>query len=114
MSKPTNSNDGCPNWAQEAIEQLKQMEIYLGNIPNDPRWQSQHVNAMSRRTFTKGEQVFDEDKAEFAFKRIVRSLHHEGFSARNIVDFINSRIRYQGGPPYCSIAEVEEALGHNA
>lgn len=112
MTNAHNSKDVCPAWASEAIEQLRQIEIYLGNIPSQQAWQSQHLDHVSKRTFSKGEQIFDEEKAEFVFKKIVRGLHHDGFSTRKIVEFINARVGYQGGPPYCNEAEVEAVVQH--
>ncbi len=105
--------DSCPAWAGEAIEQLKQIEVYLGNIPSNARWQTQHVSEIFKRTFNKNEQVFDEDKAEFVFKKIVRGLKHEGFTVDKIVEIVNGRIAYVGGPRYCNAAEVSEALSQD-
>jgi hypothetical protein len=108
----SNKKDACPEWADEAIAQLKQIEIYLGNIPSHPLWQSHHLEAISKRAFSRDQQTFDEEKAEFVFKKIVRGLVHEGFSTRSVMEFINARIAYKNAPPYCNEAEVEEILHH--
>ena len=100
-------NDSCPTWAAEMIMQLRQVEIYLGNIPEGLAWKSTHIKEVSQRVFAKEEQVFDDHKAEWIYKRIVRSLAEASFSSEDIRSFINSRIGYAGGPAYTSKEEIE-------
>jgi hypothetical protein len=106
MDASSMKKDNCPPWAEEAIAQLQQMEIYLGNIPSHPLWQSQHLDAISKRSFERNEQVFNEEKTELLFKKIVQGLTQDGFAVAQIVEFINARISYKGAPPYCNTAEV--------
>ncbi len=101
------SSDSCPTWAAEMIMQLRQVEIYLGNIPKELAWKSEHINEVSGRVFTRNQQVFDDHKAELIYKRIVDGLIRDGFSCQEITNFINARIGYTGGPAYTSADEVQ-------
>ena len=103
-------SDGCPAWAEEMIDQLRQVEVFLGNVPKALAWQSDHVNQVLSKTFLE-ESVLDNDKADLIFHRITRRLHAESYSQEAIVGFFNSRIGYKGGPKYCSTDEVEAVLG---
>lgn len=109
MSKMSNITDSCPKWAIETIEQLRQVEIYLGNIPKALAWESSHLADVMKRTFNKDEAVFSEEKADLIFRKIVKGLLQDGFTSHEIAEFVNSRIGYQGGPRYCNSQDVEEA-----
>lgn len=111
MTKKETPKDKCPEWAEDLIAKLREVEIILGNIPDSLAWKSEHLAKISERAFAKDEAVFDDKKAEFIYKRIVRGLHDENFSADSITKIINARIGYKGGPPYTSESEVREALG---
>ncbi len=111
MSEKKKFEDGCPAWAEDLIMKLREVEILLGNIPDSLTWKSEHLKKVSERAFAKDEAVFDDKKAEFIYRRIVRGLADEKFSADKITAFINIRIGYKDGPPYTSIAEVQEAMG---
>lgn len=102
--------DTCPSWAEDLIMKLKQVEIYLGNIPSVLAWKSHHLDEIAKRAFDKDQAVFDEEKAEFIYKRIVRGLAKEAFSPETIGDFFNHRIGFDGGPVYTNAEEVREAL----
>ncbi len=110
MSNQASLKDGCPEWAQDLIVKLREVEILLGNIPNSLAWQSKHIAEVAKRAFAKEEAVFDEQKVEFIYKRIVRGLIQEKFSPAQICAFINARVGYQGGPPYTNEAEVREVM----
>jgi hypothetical protein len=69
---------------------------------------------VSERAFAKEEAVFDDKKAEFIYKRIVRGLADEKFPAETIVKMINARIGFKDGPPYTNEEEVLEAIGKQA
>lgn len=103
-------SDNCPEWASEKIDQLRQIEVFLGNIPKTADWKSNHCKDIMKRSFEKEVQVFDDAKAELVFKRIVKSLANEGFNIETIVGFFNTRIDYENGPVYCDASEVSEAL----
>ena len=103
--------DGCPDWAEDLIAKLREMEILLGNIPDSLAWKSEHLNKVAKRAFAKEEAVFDDSKAEFLYKRIVRGLTEESFTPDTIAAMMNARIAYKGGPRYTSADEVLEALG---
>ncbi|MBI2603034.1 MAG: hypothetical protein HYW48_08255 [Deltaproteobacteria bacterium] len=110
QEKTEKIQDTCPKWAEDLIMKLKQVEIYLGNIPSVLAWQSQHLDAIAKRAFEKDEAVFDEEKAEFLYRRIARGLVKENFSPEIISGFFNRRIGFQGGPAYTNADEVREAV----
>ena len=105
-SKPT--PDKCPDWAQSLIEKMLAIEIPLGNIPD----QNVDIDAVYRRVFGNDQDIaqFDRDHVDQMFSRLVRGLDQDGFSSEDIVTFINGRIGYPGGPPYCNQDEVKAAL----
>lgn len=102
-------SDRCPSWARTAIEQLRQVEVFLGNVPKSSAWQSEHVAKAQGRAYFPDNEVFDDDKADLIFERIVSNLKQEGFAFEQIATFVNEGIAYEGGPPYCNAAEVQEA-----
>jgi hypothetical protein len=103
-------SDNCPDWAASMIEQLRQVEIFLGNIPKGLAWESSHLDEVSKRSFAKDNATFDEGKADLVFRRIVKGLHGEGFTLELITEFVNRRIGYKGGPKYCDINDVNEVV----
>ena len=106
------SNNTCPAKAEVLIEQLRQVEVFLGNIPDSLSWSSTFVNKISERTFLAHEQVFDEHKVNYIFRKIVKNLHEEGFSTETITNFINRRLKSSHNLNYCSNNDVVEALNH--
>jgi hypothetical protein len=102
--------DGCPLWAQEMIDQLRQIEIYLGNIPKSLSWESAPLELIAKRSFHKDQATFTEEKAHLVFCKIVKRLVQEGASHKEIADWINARIGYKGGPKYCDDNDIMEAL----
>ncbi len=108
--KEEEKKDACPQWAEDLIVKLREVEILLGNIPSSLAWQSQHLADVAKRAFAGEEAVSAEQKAEFIYRRIVRGLAQEKFTVEDICSFINSRIRYQGGPKYTDEKEIREAM----
>jgi len=102
--------DGCPEWAEDLILKLREVEILLGNIPDSLSWKSEHLSKVSERAFAKEEAVFDDKKAEFIYRRIVRGLDDEGFEPEQIAAMINARVGYKEGPPYTNSQEVQDAM----
>jgi hypothetical protein len=103
--------DGCPPWAEDLLAKLREVEVILGNIPDSLAWKSEHLSKVSERAFAKDEAVFDDKKAEFIYRRIVRGLADENFATDKIASIINARVGYKDGPPYTNEQEVREALG---
>lgn len=102
--------DGCPEWAEDLIAKLREVEILLGNIPESLSWKSEYLHKVNQRAFAKDEAVFDDKKAEFIYQRIVRGLADAKFTSAQIASMINARIGYKGGPSYTNEQEVEEAI----
>ena len=103
--------DRCPEWAAEMIDQLRQVEILLGNLPKvGATWQSDFAAKLIQRSVLATDEVFDEAKADLVFNRIVNKLSDEDYTVTEIVGFINLRLAYEQGPPYCDADEVIEAL----
>lgn len=101
--------DSCPEWARLQIDQLLEVEIFLGNIPRATSWKSEHVNDVSKKSFS-DHNLIDEKTADLVFKRIVHKLAEEDFNTEQIALFINNRIGYKGGPAYCNQEEIIAAL----
>ena len=94
-------SDGCPEWAQVMIDQLLQVEIFLGNIPKVLEWSSERVDAIQRKVYADEKGAITEEVSELLFSRIVKGLTMEGFSPDQIIQYVNLRIGYKGGPKYC-------------
>lgn len=104
-------DDLCPDWAITMIDQLRQIEIHLGNIPKALEWESSHLKDVTKKVFAEDQGVITEHHSEVLFGKIVSGLSREGFSAAEIEVFMNARIGYKGAPVYCSVEEINEVLG---
>ena len=108
------TKDSCPAWATALIGKLREIEIRLGNIPESLSWQTDDLDRLAARSAGNDDDtLFDEEATEILFRKIVRDLAADDFASEEIVMFINSRIGYQGGPPYCSVIEVNDALSQS-
>lgn len=113
MTQEVNSpKDRCPDWADKIIKALRDLEVKLGHIPDHPQWQTREFEQLQTRLMTEydADLVAEESLTEELFKKVARGLKSENFTSQEIAQFINSRIGYKGGPPYCSASEVEEAF----
>lgn len=104
------SESKCPMWAEELIEYLRKVEVYRGTIPDNPNWVDGTLKAIAGRVTTEEASVFDDDKLDFLFKKIVTKLSEADFSSVDIARFINERVRLAHGPSYCNKEEVEASL----
>ena len=109
-AKMPNVDDACPDWAVTIIDQLRQVEIILGNVPKAIEWQSSMLKDVNKKIFAEQAGPISEEHAELLFGRVARGLVKEGFSKEDICTFINARIGYKGGPKYCDESEVQDAL----
>ena len=100
----------CPEWAQVMIDQLLQVEIYLGNVSKGLEWSSERLESVLRKVYSEEKGAITEDVAELLFSRIVRGLRTEGVSDEKIAEFMNARIGYKGGPKYCDASDVKAVL----
>ena len=105
-----NCKKECPPWAEELIEYLRQVEVFLGTIPDRPNWKDERVKKLVNRVTKEEVPVFDEHKLNLLMKKIVFKLTDAGFSVQEIADMINERIKLENGPKYCSAEEVKEYL----
>ncbi len=101
-------NDRCPAWASAVIARIRDIEIEAGNVTPAGDWQQLDLGKLQGRLFTKEE---GPDDSENLFSELSRRLVSEGFSPADIAAFVNARIVSSGRLPYCSAAEVSEALG---
>lgn len=101
------AKDQCPSWACSLIEQLLSLEMQLGNIPPAADWSEEMVENLQKRLSEAP--AVSEESTQVLFQQISQSLKKAGFGSKDIAGFINARIGYVGGPPYCSAAEVDEA-----
>lgn len=102
--------DQCPDWADSKIMNLRQVEIFLGNIPKTANWKSDHLNKISGDEVRSNYPGLNDSTTDMLFSQISRQLSSEGFTPEQIAQFVNARICYEGGPTYCSADEVSDAL----
>lgn len=102
------ADDKCPKWAQDMIQEILLLEIQLGNIPPAGDWTEKMLEDLEKRVHADVEAT--EQASQRFFKQVCLGLSKEGFSSKDISLSINSRVGYIGGPPYCNVAEVDEAL----
>ncbi|MEZ4743005.1 MAG: hypothetical protein R3B45_11245 [Bdellovibrionota bacterium] len=110
MNTSENKIDDCPEWAEEEIVKLQLMEIALGNIPSTAEWQSQHLAEVQKKVFSDISAPNTNEDIDRHFNKIARKLSIDGFDASKITNFINNRVGYKGGPKYCTVDEVLEAV----
>ena len=103
-------DDHCPKWADKMLINLFEMERFLGNIPSTEGWKSNYVEEVQAKADSVKISGFKEADSEFVFSRVVNGLVDENFPPEEIMQFINSRIGYEGGPKYCTLEEVKEAI----
>jgi len=111
--KPQEIADGCPPWAVELILKIRELEIQLGNIPAGKAWQTlENLEKLQERVFGDDEEAqrLDEETVERIFRKVAIGLMEEGFTSEKIAGFVNARVGYDGGPPYCSSSEVRDVL----
>lgn len=100
----------CPDWSKVMIDQLLQVEIFLGNIPKSLEWSSERLEQVQRKLYSEEKGTITEEVAEILFRRIAKGLKSEGFSEVDIAQFINDRVGFKGGPKYCNAVDISEAL----
>ena len=110
MSEDSSTRVPCPMWAEELIEYLRKVEVFRGTIPDRPNWHDETLKALATRITSEDIPVFDDDKLEYLFKKIIVKLTDAGFGSEDIAFYINERIQIVPGPKYCSKEEVEECL----
>ena len=106
----SSANRSCPDWAQVMIDQLLQVEIFLGNIPKSLEWSSERIEQVQRKLYSDEKGTMTDEVAEILFQRICKGLKVDNFSDLEIADFVNSRVAYKGGPKYCNESDIKEAL----
>ena len=108
----TSISDSCPPWAQTLIANLRDLEIQLGTIPENLSWTTRDISEVATRIFKSEENAIhlEETMSEQLFRKIASDLSEADFTPDEIARFINARVGYKGGPPYCSAAEVLEAI----
>ena len=104
------SDKPCPPWAEELIEYMRQVEVFMGTLPNKPNWKDENIKKMVSHLRGDEIPVFDEHKLELLFKKIITKLTDAGYSPEEICFFINERIKLENGPAYCSVEEIKERL----
>lgn len=111
-------SDGCPQWADKLIRQIRALEIQLGNIQpetEDPNWSASMIEKVYGRAFGDADDVrIDEEAIEILFNKVASSLVEAGHDPETIARFINGRITPEGRLPYCNAAEVRAALSQGA
>lgn len=95
------------------IHELRRLETLLGHLPPD-EWSLKDLikkteEDRSGQTGFHARQL--EQQTELLFGDICDELSLAGLSAAQIAGVINTHLRYEGGPRYCSEEEVKEAQG---
>ncbi len=101
-----------PDWVKPALARILELEIRLGNIVADPKWQSNDTDALYDRASGLSEQDdYDDSVIESLFKKVCKALKDEGHEPEAIAAFINAEIRTGTKLKYCDESEVTDALG---
>lgn len=112
----TTITDRCPDWAVVLIQKIYLLELDTGaikNLPDSP-WstttQEELIKIAQGLEQSVGTRKNVDDDAETLFKRLVRGLSSEEFTADEIVGFVNKRVPTGCKLQYCNVSEVLEAL----
>ncbi|KAB8031852.1 hypothetical protein [Fluviispira multicolorata] len=100
-----------PENIQRKISELKQIETKLGHLPPEDWKVGELFNRIDNPEYYQSF-VQMEKKTELLFSEICEDLVVRNFSHAEIAHAINSELFYEGGPKYCNVKEVLEALGH--
>ena len=103
------NEDACPQWARDIIDQIRQIEMKLGNIPPEQPWSGDELEAIQARAAKAGSVHEDNHVVDSLFSKLCAGLIKDGRSPDAIAQFVNVRIGYEKGPRYCSADEVTEA-----
>ena len=111
------SRDTCPEWANQMILKIRDLEVELGNLlPPDQdesadSWWERPLDTLSNRLDASGKESLDalEHAAERAFEKVSRDLVRLGYSYATIAQFINLRLTGNSRLKYCDASEVEAA-----
>lgn len=100
-----------PEWVRPALARILELEIRLGNITPDEKWQTADADDLFDRASGMAEQDdFDESVVESLFRKVCRALRDEGHTPDEIAAYINSQIRTGSRLKYCDGSEVSDAL----
>lgn len=103
-----------PNWAEQLLERLRQMEISLGNLhPENTGWSATKLDSLYQRLHTDDgadEHELDDGEPDAVFAQIARGLAREGYVAEQISEAINARMTGNSRLAYCNAQEVQAAI----
>ncbi len=111
-------NDGCPSWASEMISTITVLEVEAGTIKNPTEqtstngWSTAQLDDLAKVAGRMDDQGRQElaDEVETLFGKVSRGLTAEGHNPDAIAAMINARVPTGCRLPYCSAAEVRDAL----
>ena len=114
----TTISDACPEWAASMIAKILLLEVEAGTIKNPSeslesgQWSSSQIDDLSKMASRMDNQGYQDlaDEVESLFVRVARGLVSEGHSPDAISEMVNRRIPTGCRLPYCSAAEVRDAL----
>lgn len=99
-----------PARIQDKISKLRALETRLGHLPPDEISLTElHKRVADPQFEFHASQL--EQQTELLFGDICDELLEAGLSPEQICDVVNERLRYEGGPRYCNVAEVKDCLG---
>jgi len=102
----------CQDWVKPALARILELEIRLGNIVADPKWQTADSDTLYDRVSGLTEQDdYDDSVIESLFKKVCKALKDEGHEPEAIAAFINSEVHTGTKLKYCDETEVRAALG---
>lgn len=100
-----------PEWIRPALARILELEIRLGNIIAEEKWQTADADELFERAAGMAEQDdFDESVVESLFRKVCRALRDEGHSPEEIAAYINTHIKTGSKLKYCDGTEVADAL----
>ena len=111
-------SDGCPNWAHEIISRILILEVEVGTIKspsesaNSNDWSTETLEKLAKLANRMDNSGTDStsETVEAMFIKVAQGLARDGHTAEVIAAMVNARIPTGCRLPYCSPAEVADAL----
>lgn len=107
-------NDGCPDWAVEAIRKIYLLEIEAGSIknPETSQWTTATQDELLKLAGGLDDSLGVDLEQETAtlFERVVRGLTSEDYDPDEIAAMVNARIPTGCNLKYCNASEVLAAM----
>ena len=118
IARPNSLSDGCPDWAHEIISRILILEVEVGTIKSPSEsatstdWSTENLDKLAKLANRMDNSGTDStsETVEAMFIKVAQGLTREGHTADVIAAMVNARIPTGCRLPYCSPAEVADAL----